>query len=158
MNLLLDAMLQHFPKLNRRPYGWEDIELLAKKHRIHLSITRYDPNILGYYCTRKTAKRTKKFIMVNSILDETERTFIGLHELAHYFLHVPVSSRQYFFCRRQALQTEAKHDAEANAFALIAMIPLWMLIDHEGALFTDLEPGFVHLLIRRKRVWEEWGM
>jgi Zn-dependent peptidase ImmA (M78 family) len=158
MNLLLDSMLEHFPKLNRRPYGWEDIELITKKHRINLTVTNYNPEILGYYCTRKTAKRVKKFIMVNAILDEMGRTFIGLHELAHYFLHVPITSRQYFYCRRNALQTEAKHDAEANAVALIAMIPLWMLIDHSGAGFDTLEPEFVNLLIRRQRVWESWGL
>lgn len=158
MNLLLKTMMRHFPKLNQKAHTWEDVEIMAKRHRIALTITEYDPDILGYYCTRRTAKRVKKHIVVNSLLGPADRTFTGLHELAHYFLHVPVSSRHWFYCRKNAQQIISKHDCEANAFALIAMIPLWMLIDHEGAGFDDLNPGFVVLLKKRKQIWEDWGV
>ena len=158
MNLLLETMTRHFPRLNHRAYGWEDIEQIAARHHIHVTIAEYEPNILGYYCTRKTAKRVKKHIVINAILGAADRTFTGLHELAHYFLHVPVSSREFFFCKRNAKQIISKHDCEANAFALIAMIPLWMLIDAEGAGYQDLDPGLVTFLKKRRAIWEEWGV
>lgn len=156
MDFLLHRMQKSFPKLNLKAHTFEDVEAAAKKEHINLTVCEYDPEILGYYCTRKTPQRTKKFIVINSLLGATDRTFVGLHELGHYFLHVPVAARDYFYCRRNARLTEAKHDAEANAFALIAMIPLWMLIDHEATEFADLNPGFVQLLIKRKRLFEQY--
>ena len=158
MNLLLETMTRHFPRLNHRAYDWEDVENVAARHRIHVTIAEYEPNILGYYCTRKTEKRVKKHIVINAILGPTDKTFVALHELAHYFLHVPVSSRQYFFCRKSANQIASKHDCEANAFALIAMLPLWMLIDAEGSGYAALDPGLVLLLQKRKLLWEAWGV
>lgn len=158
MKLLLETMTRHFPRLNHKAYVWDDVEKIAKRHRINITIASYDPEILGYYCTRRTAKRIKKFIMVNSLLGITDRTFIGLHELGHFFLHVPVSSRQYFFCRRNAHLTESKQDCEANSFALIAMLPLWMLIEADGVNYADMDPGQVRMLHRRKQIWECWGV
>jgi Zn-dependent peptidase ImmA (M78 family) len=158
MNLLLETMQRHFPKLNHQAYTWDDVERVAAKHRINITVTQYPENILGYYCAKRTEKRVKKHIVINSILGPIDRTFTGLHELAHYFLHVPVSSRQYFFCKKNAKQIMSKHDCEANAFALIAMIPLWQLIDAEGSSYQDLQPGAIAFLKKRKKLWEGWGV
>lgn len=151
-------MKRAFPKLNLKAYTYEDVERIATKNRIKITICDYSPDILGYYCVRKTAKRTKRFIVLNSSLDEIGRTFIGLHELAHYFLHVPTSPRQWFYCRRNAIRTHSKHDCEADAFALIAMIPIWMMIDLEASSAEDIHPALAELLIKRKALWEKHGI
>jgi hypothetical protein len=84
------------------------------------------------------------------------RTFIGLHELAHYFLHSPTSPKQWFYCRRIAERTRSKHDCEADAFALIAMLPYWMMMELNSD--QDLHPALVDLCIRRKKLWEKHGI
>jgi uncharacterized protein DUF955 len=161
MHILIDRMKRAaFPKLNQKAYNFSDVERIAKRNRIHLTVCDYNPDILGYFCTRKTPKRTKKYIVINSMLGEIGRTFIGLHELGHYFLHVPVSTRQWFYCRRMAENTRSKHDCEADSFALIAMIPAWMMIDmdasnYESALY---HPALMDLCRRRKALWEKYAI
>jgi Zn-dependent peptidase ImmA (M78 family) len=157
MDFLIEAMSRPFPKLNTKAHDFEDVQRITRKEHINLTITEYEPNILGYFCTRKTPKRTKRYIVINSLLDDVDRTFIGLHELGHFYLHVPVSSRQYFYCKANAKRTQSKHDAEANAFALIAMIPLWMLIDLETVNFEDIDPKLIPYLKKRAHFYEQYG-
>lgn len=158
MHILLNRMKRPFPKLNFHAYTFADVERIAKRERINLTICDYNPDILGYFCTRKTPQRTKKFIVINSKLDEIGRTFIGLHELAHFFLHVPSSPKQWFYCRRMAERTASKHDCEANDFALVAMIPMWMMIDLDATNYQDIHPALMELCVRRKKVWEKHGI
>lgn len=156
MHILLTSMKRPFPKLNLKAYTFDDVERIARREHINLTVCDYNPDILGYFCTRKTEKQTKKFIVINSGLDTIGRTFIGLHELAHYFLHVPTSPKQWFYCRRNAERTRSKHDCEANAFALIAMIPIWMMIDLDATGYQDIHPALVDLCVRRKQLWERY--
>jgi Zn-dependent peptidase ImmA (M78 family) len=151
-------MKRAFPHLNSQPYTFEDVERITRRERIKLTICDYNPDILGYFCTRKTAQRVKKFIVINSRLDTIGRTFIGLHELAHYFLHAPTSPRQWFYCRRIAERTRSKHDCEADAFALIAMLPYWMMIELSSTGYQDLHPALVDLCVRRQKLWEKHGV
>ena len=158
MNLLFPAMKKHFPKLNTKAYDFSDVELIAKRERIKLEICRYDPDILGYYCIRRTPKRKKKFIVINEILDQTNRTFVGLHELGHHFLHAPVTNLQWFYCRRNAKHLVDKHDCEADNLALLAMIPFWMLCEFEGSNHENVQPEFLPLFLKRKKLWEQWAI
>lgn len=154
MHMLLTSLKRALPKLNFYPYSFDDVERIAKKERINLTVCEYKPDILGYYCTRKTPKRTKRFIVINSLLDETARTFTGLHELAHHFLHAPSSPKQWFYCRQLAERTLSKHDCEANSVALVAMIPFWKLCELDAAGYQDLSPALLELCVRRKKLWE----
>src|SRR5688572_11963413 len=110
MHFLLETMKAHFPRLNRAPYCFEDVERVAKRERIHIKTCPHNRNILGYYCTRETPKRLKKYIVLNEGLDEVTRTFVGLHELAHYFAHVPPTSRNWHYCRRITKLSDRKND------------------------------------------------
>jgi hypothetical protein len=156
MHITLTSMKRAFPRLNIESYTFEDVERLCKKHHIKLSVCDYDPDILGYFCTRRTPKGAKKFIVLNSKLDQIGRTFTGLHELAHYFLHVPASARQWFYCRRNAERTQSKQDCEANSFALVAMIPQSLMIELAAADTRDIHPALAELCVRRKKLWEEY--
>jgi Zn-dependent peptidase ImmA (M78 family) len=161
MHHVLSLMERRFPKLNLQPYTLEDVEIHARRHRIHFETKDLTPDILGYYCTRKigVGTRKKRYIILNSSLDAIGKTFTGLHELGHFFLHVPVSSKQYFYCRRNAESTRSKHDCEADAFALVAMIPMWMLCDLEGGRYHDeLHPAMLELYTRRRWLWERYSI
>lgn len=155
MNLLLNAIERVLPKVNKKAHDFSDVEKIAKRERIKLIITDYPPDILGYYATRSTPKRLKKFIMINARLtSEPERAFVGLHELAHHFFHTPISWRVPFYCRRACELTRSKFDCEADAFALIAMIPEWLLIELSETSFTSIDPALVPFLVRRQKLWE----
>jgi len=158
MHILLNRMKRPFPQLNFQPYTFEDVKRIAEKERINLTICDYDDDVLGYYCTRKTEKQTKKFIVINQKLDEINRTFVGLHELAHHFLHIPASARQWLYCSRNANRIHAKNDCEANSFALIAMIPLWMMIDLDATGYQDIDPVLMKFCIQRKKLWEKFAL
>lgn len=158
MHILLNRMKHAFPRLNEKAYTFADVERITRRERIKLTICEYDPDILGYFCTRKTPQRTKRFIVINSKLDEVGRTFIGLHELTHYFLHVPGSPKQWFYCRRNAERTRSKHDHEANAFALIAMVPQWMLVDLATTAHETLHPVLSEICVRRQKLFEKHGV
>jgi Zn-dependent peptidase ImmA (M78 family) len=152
MHITLNRMKQIFPKLNLISYTFADVERIAKRERINITICRYNPDILGYYCTRRTKRGIKRFIVINSILDETARTFVALHEIAHHFLHEPVSSRQWYYCRRNAERTNSKHDCEADSFALIAMIPASLLLELETMDASEIHPALAELCLKRKEL------
>ena len=159
MHITLNRMKRAFPKLNLKPYTFEDVEKIAKRERISVTVCEYSPDILGYYCTRKTSRAVKKFIVINSNLDEVSRTFVGLHELVHHFLHAPASARQWLYCRRLAEGTAAKHDREADNMALIAMIPFWMLCEFEAVgVNPAYHPSLVELLHKRWKLWQQYSI
>lgn len=158
MELLLSAAEKHLAGFNRKAHSWEDIEKICKTKHVNLKVCEYGPDVLGYFCIRRTPRRTKRFIVVNSRLDEIDRVFTGLHELGHFFLHEPVSAGHWFYCSRNAKLIQRKHDAEADFFALIAMIPLWMLIDLHAVNFVDIDPRLVPYLKKRLLIYHEFGV
>jgi len=157
MHIMLSRMKSFgFRHLNQRSYTFSDVERFCKRERIKLTICECADDILGYFCVSKTPRRTKKFIVINSKLDPVTRTFVGLHELAHYCLHVPVSTRQYFYCRRNAERTKEKHDCEANNFALLAMIPVKTMLDLAATGYRDIDPVLMNFCVRRQQLWERY--
>jgi Zn-dependent peptidase ImmA (M78 family) len=158
MNLLYEAMCSGLLGFNKKAYGFADAKEICKKQHIWLIVCEYGPDVLGYFCVRRTEKRFKKFIMVNSILNNVDRTFTLLHELGHFFLHKPVRADHYFYCSRNAKLIQQKHDAEADAFALIAMIPFDLMLELYHTPFTEIEPALLPYLRRRYKLWQDFGV
>ena len=63
------------------------------------------------------------FIVLPRRLKGLRRTFALLHELGHHFRHYGETPNQAFFHGLHDVQ-DAKDEAEADAFALVALIPL----------------------------------
>lgn len=158
MNLLYERAQYEFPQFNVKAYNFDDVERICKTRRIRLTICKYGPDIRGYYSARKKGKRIERHIVINSILDEINKTFVGLHELGHVVLHQPPGVGQWLCSSSNAKFIECKQDGEADAFALIAMIPLWMLIDLHATNFTDIEPGLIPLLKKRFLLFQDHGI
>lgn len=159
MNLLLDAIVRHLPKANKKAHDFSDVESIARKEHIALIVTEYRPDILGYYTTRRSSSKTKKFLMINALLrSEADRAFVGLHELGHHFLHAPISWRVPFYCRRICEATRSKYDSEADAFALIAMVPQQLLFEMQEASVSNIPPEMLPFLVRRQKLWELHGI
>lgn len=156
MHFLLTTMKKRFPFLNHKPYCFEDVERVARREHIRIEICNYDRDILGYYCTRKTLKRVKKYIILNEGLDLITKTFVSLHELAHHFAHTPPTATNWHYCRRTAKLSDRKNDCEADAFALIAMIPLPLLWEMGELPAEELSPQITELCLRRKALFEQY--
>jgi IrrE N-terminal-like domain len=154
MHFLLETMKAHFPRLNRAPYCFEDVERIAKRQSINIRVCPHDNDILAYYCTKPSGRRRKKFIVLNEGLPEVTKTFVSLHELAHHFAHRPPNSWDWHFCRRSATLSDRKNDCEADAFALIAMVPLPLLFELSELSADELSPELAELCLRRKALFE----
>src|SRR4051812_4334741 len=107
MHHVLSLLEREFPKLNLQPYTFEDVERIAKRNRLKIIIEEHPPDILGYLTTKRTPKQVRRTLVINSRLDEIARTFVGFHELGHYFLHVPTTPKQWFFARKCAERTKS---------------------------------------------------
>lgn len=149
-----------FPELNQRVYSMAHVEKIAAKERIRVVFDECLPGILGYLCHKQTGarKRTRRIIVIDRQLGELERTYVAMHEIAHHFLHIPISARLWFACPSTAKITRSKHDHEADVFALIALIPAPLMIDLDAVQYEDVDPAFRRLCERRKReVWDRYG-
>ncbi len=156
MELLLKTMKRHFPQLNRKPYGLEDVEKIALAKGVHLKFAPYNEDILGYFCIDRSRKKVSKHIVINDTLGPIMRDVVSLHEICHFFYHAPVCSQDWFYCRKSAEHKTNKHDCEADMFALIAMIPLSLLIELNAAEY--IEPDLIPLCTRRQKIWKEYGL
>lgn len=159
MNLLLDKIKRVIPGANKRAHDFADVERIAKKERISIIVADYRPDILGYYTVRRVKRHRKQFMMINArISSEPEKTFVGLHELGHHFLHAPITWRQPLRCIRTTALTQSKYDQEADAFALIAMVPLWLLLEMQETSYASIDSDLMPYLIKRQKLWELHGI
>ena len=155
MNLLLETIKRVLPDANKKAHDFDYAMRIARRERISIIIANYRSDVLGYYTTRRTKKRVRRFMMINANLNEIDRTYTAHHELGHHFLHAPISWRMPFYCRRNLEITKSKFDCEADAFALIAMIPQWLLEECSLMSFSELDQRLVPYLKRRWTLWKE---
>lgn len=156
MNVAYSRLRKIFKKLNRHEYTYEDFLKIAKRQCIHLETYAMTENVRGYYSTELRKVYRKKCIVFNDCLSTYERLYIAYHELAHHFLHATLSTKQTYFCKVFEL-TESKHDLEADAMALIMMIPQKLLFEMQATNFEDINPFFAGLLVRRQAIFENHG-
>lgn len=147
-----------FPRLNEVSYTFEDIEAITKREGIDLKFDSLAPDILGYLSRHKPPAPPGRELVINNKLDHVGRTFVGFHEIAHFYLHVPIRPDQFFYCPSIAWGTRLKHDCEADAVALMAMIPYPLMADLIRNPVDDLHPALVELSIRRHRLWMGRGV
>lgn len=153
MELLLTRMKRHFPKLNKQPYGLDHVTAIAKRKGASVELAPYGENILGYFCIKRRRRKVTKHIVVNSLLGPVMRDFIALHEICHFLYHAPASSYDWYYCKKAAEQKTKRHDCEADFFALIALIPLPVLMDLHR---TDgIDDELMELCVRRNKIWLE---
>lgn len=157
MNAAYSKLKKTFKKLNQREYTFDDFERIAKRQRIKIATYSMSENVRGYYSTDLRKVYRKKCIVFNDCLSKYERLYVAFHELAHHFLHVTLSTKQTYFCRAFEL-TEIKQDLEADALALIMMIPQKLLFEMAATNFEDVNPFFANLLIRRQAIYENFGV
>lgn len=156
MNFAFSRMKKVFKKLNEREFNFEDFQKITKRQRIAVATYSMHENVRGYYTNEIRKVYRKKCIVLNEKLSEFERLYVAYHELAHHFLHVSSSSKQTYFCRLNEL-SESKYDAEADAIALIMLIPKKLLLELYQTSFENINPFFQGLLLRRKAIYDTSG-
>ncbi|HUF04354.1 MAG TPA: ImmA/IrrE family metallo-endopeptidase [Aridibacter sp.] len=95
--------------------------------------------------------KSRPFIVLSDSRKGIEKEFVMFHELGHYFLHAGNADRPM----RDSLGP-SKKEFEANAFALLALLPL---ADIEAIAEEDIEDGYHTAALReRLRLLESCGV
>lgn len=157
MNAAFSRMKKLFKKFNLREFNFEDFEKIARRERINIANYKMHANVRGYYTNELRKVYRKKCIVFNEGLSDIERLYIAFHELAHHYLHVTLENKQIYFCRLNELN-EAKFDLEADAVAVVMMIPKKLLIELNETCFEELDLFTQDILIRRRWILKNHGV
>ena len=102
------------------------------------------------------ACKGRHFITIDSRKRGVERLYILLHELAHYFLHVPAHATAAHYFR---LRPGTKQEHEAEVFATVALIPEWKLRRLLLTTRDEWEHGITEEIVQdRLKVLELYGI
>lgn len=116
---------------NEKPLTEKDFQRLCKRQKV--IVQEMPLRVSGfYYCVLG-----KHYIAIDSKLKHHEKLFVMFHEFAHYLMHAPNTNETANF---HGIGKKTRKEAEADAFALCALIPkAWIesrttqeLIEDEG--------------------------
>jgi len=131
---------------NERPLTETDFYKLCRKHKI--TAEEIPLTVSGfYYCVMG-----KHFIAIDTKLSPAKKLFVMFHEFAHFLMHAPNYNETASF---HGVGNQTRKEREADAFALVALIPkIWLetrtpdeLIADEG-ITADMLRDRVELLRR----------
>lgn len=137
-------------KLNRHVFSESDALRLCKESG--LSIEDADIQQLGFY-VKINGRAT---MHINQKLRGLIRLYVILHELAHHLLHASNYKNAAFFCLDGQ---DSKQHHEAEAFALLAMLPepfLRRLL--AGDLYDELGEYPQEIVEKRLHLLELYGV
>lgn len=147
------TLLDKFSPLgwNERVFTEEAFTRICRRERI--KVVEYPLTASpGFYIVC----RGRHFITVDSRLRGVRRLYVQLHELAHYFLHVPPHATAAHYFR---LRPGTKQEHEAEVFAAVALLPEPKLRRMLKVPAEEWEPGFTKEIIEfRLRVLETYGV
>lgn len=98
-----------------RKYGTNNPEKIVEDLKITMIKRPMSLKTKGFF--RKALG--KKFIVINSLLDEYSQRIVIAHELGHAILH---STANIYFIREQTLFPIGKYEVQANKFAAELLI------------------------------------
>lgn len=135
---------------NLRPLGEDDFFRICRRERI--KVEEMPLSVRGFYGVCKG----KRFIALDSKMRGVARLFCMFHELGHHYLHAPKSTNSvnYFHLRE-----EPKVKFEADAFAIIALIPQGLLKELMESEDYDEDNGLPsELLKERAELFARYGI
>lgn len=131
MRRLLRELERRYPPFNRRSLRLEDLERIADHEGILLFREPLPvPSCLGYY-------RGRPFILLKRGLSPFLEVFLLGHEIGHHFFHPGLDLALV----KRTLFSRGKIEREANAFALVALLPtpaLERLMREKGSIFWSV--------------------
>lgn len=114
MNLLLAAIKREFPDWNRRAFTMEDFYRYCRRKGI--KVHEMPMLVAALY----GVKRGRPHIYLDSRTKGVARLHAAWHELGHYLLHTPPYESVTYYYR---LRPQTREEIEADAFAIVALIP-----------------------------------
>jgi Zn-dependent peptidase ImmA (M78 family) len=100
--------------LNKRPLTADDFYRICRREQV--KVHEIPLLVPGFYMV----VRGKPHLYINSSLRGIAWLLAAFHELGHHLLHAPPNSTVAYFYK---LKPNTKEENEAEAFALIALIP-----------------------------------
>lgn len=150
MNLSLIKIKEEFPEFNLRPHNEQDFWKAAKRLEI---IVKETPLLIeGYY----RYKNRRHYIIINSSLNRIDWLLTVFHELTHRILDVPYK-RSKILLKRDLEQIRLKQETRAEDIAAMFVIPQKMLFELRNTPFEEIPTVLQKPLIRRQRVFENYG-
>lgn len=143
MRLALSHCANSLRGLNQTPLGWCTFFSVCRCEAI--TVQERPLAMKAVYIRQQGVSG----IFLNYKLPDEERLFYGWHEVGHHFLHSP---RDLSVVRLAAGVGNNKREAEADAVALCALLPLPLL------LAGNAETEWPELLERRRRLFETYGV
>lgn len=146
-------LLAKFQRLgwNTKIFSPEDFYRLCRRERPRVRVHEIPLQVPGFLMVIKGVPH----IYINDHLRGVAWLKVALHELGHYYLHTPPDAYSSSF---YMVTPHTKEEHEAEAFALVAMIPEQLL---RAALTWQIEEayGFPREIIEaRVRVLDLYGV
>ena len=114
MLFFLDKISKLHSGWNRKPLTQDDFYHLCKRHKV--TVQEMPLRVSGfYYCLLG-----RHYIAIDSRLRQHKKLFVMFHEFAHYLMHSPDTGVTANF---HGVGKKTRKEAEADAFALCAIIP-----------------------------------
>lgn len=114
MKLALAKLKRCVRDLDKRPLTSVDFYRLCRREKI--KVIEIPLSVPGFYVVCKG----KAYIYLNNRLRGIAWLLAAFHELGHHFLHAPPFATVALFYQ---LKPDTKQEKEAQAFAIIALIP-----------------------------------
>ena len=148
MKFLVEKITSLRINWNRRALTEDDFQRLCR--RFNITAQEMPLSVSGfYYCVKQ-----RHFIAVDSKLPASEKLFVMFHEFAHFLMHVPDLGVTANF---HGIGKRTKKEAEADMFALCAMIPkTWIESRSEQELIDD-EAIKPEMLRQRMKILQIYG-
>lgn len=137
-------------KLNRHVFSEADAYRICEESNVRIEEAEIEQQ--GFYLK----VQGEATIYVNRNLRSLRWLYVVLHELAHHLLHASSYQNAAFFCIDRQ---DSKQHHEADAFALLAMLPepfLRRLL--AGDLLNELEDYPKELVQKRLRLLDLYGV
>lgn len=148
MLFLLDKISELRSQWNRKPLTQDDFYQLCKRNKV--TVEEMPLRVSGfYYCLLGG-----HYIAIDSRLRHHKKLFVMFHEFAHYLMHVPDSGVTANF---HGIGKKTRKEAEADAFALCAIIPKTWIESRSLAEIADEEGIPEDILRERVAVYELHG-
>ena len=141
MNLLLAKFKREFPFWNIRAFTLDDFNSYCRRKGIKI-----------HEMPMKTAamfgvSRSKPNIYLDTKTQGIARLHAALHELGHYLLHTPPYETVTYYYR---LKPNTREEIEADAFAIVALIPAGLMKKLLSSDEYSIEYGMSAALLRER--------
>lgn len=149
-------MQQLVEKIRRLRFSWNNKQLteadfyrLCRRFRIDVQELPLRTNGF-YYCLKG-----RHFIAIDSRLTGHKKLFVMFHELAHFLMHAPDSGVTANF---HGVGKRTRKEAEADAFALCALLPKSLISRRTTQEICDDEGVSHEMIANRLSVYEHYGI